>query len=1321
MHILKKVLFTCLSLWLARQVIIAQPFTDIATSLPSMYLGNVTWGDYDNDGQMDILLTGWFGAPGWACKVFHNDGNGAFHEINANLSAISSGYATWVDYNSDGFLDIFLSGSTSGNGTFVKIYRNQGGSSFVDAQASIPSPCCYSSAFLEFATWGDFDNDGDPDLLTQAGLICRNDGDGHFTDISAGLPLLLDSSGDWGDFDNDGDLDILVTGTDFRGVCAKIFRNDGDGVFTEVAAHLPGVRYGMAIWGDYDNDRRLDVFLKGWTNVNDSTIFSKVFHNDGAGNFSDAGFVLPPIDGPAKWVDYNHDGFLDLFLVNINLNAVLYQNLNGTSLNDSGISFSAYRPGAADWLDYDGDGDLDLFLSATTNGIATIERNDSPLPSISVPTPTGLSATVLGNQVSLSWNAPSNATNNVTHNLRVGRTPDGVDVISPLSDPKTGVRRLQCPGNVQHNLNWRIRHLTPGTYFWSVQSIDSTFRGSSFAPKGMFVIPNAALRPEVVTDPATQVTRFDARLNGVVYPNRSETTVFFQFGTDTNYGAIFTAGTFLGDIVATNVSVPTSNLVQGTVYHYRVLATNTIGVAYGLDRTFRTENYSPTLSSITNMQFPASVLTISTNLVIGDSESPAEQLVLTGRSSNTNLVRNEDIVFSGSGSNRTVTITRQSNQIGSASIIITVMDPQGGNSSGSFVVNIAFFTFATSLRFSGLAAWGDYDNDGLLDVLKSDSIWRNIGNQTFSNKISLSLFGYCIAWGDYDNDGDLDVFAGAVGSRLFRNNTNGTFSTNQIAGLTIALYGSAAWGDFDNDGRLDLLLTGSTNSSSAGRNMTRIYRNNGNQTFTNALPGLPGVELSSVDWGDYDNDGRLDFIVSGGTFGLLRNITRIYHNNGDGTFTDIQAGLPGLMLSSVAWGDYDNDGYLDVLISGNTGDYGSYTGLARIYRNNRDGTFTDIGANLPRILSSSVAWGDFNNDGYLDILMAGRTNESKILTRVYVNKGNGTFTDLEANLPSIFSGSAAWGDYDNDGKLDILLSWDGITSVHRNNSLVSNSPPSAPSNLQAKLLAHNNVILAWDPATDNETTNSTGLYYNLRLGTTPGGMQLFSPQSDLATGLRRVPNFGNAGHTNQWLVANLPRGTYYWSVQAIDTGLAGSPFSSEASFTITNDVDFASNHPPVAYGQDLSVTEDSQISITLSASDPDNDVLSYSILKLPSHGTLRGIPPNLTYTPATNYFGPDGFDFRVRDGLTNSSVARIAITVTPVQDSQGLKLTYDFYPGSFVVWISGEPYQGYRLEVSTNLIDWQSDYAFTNSNFVYGFGYSTAGSARKFFRVRVLP
>ncbi|NNE08353.1 MAG: VCBS repeat-containing protein, partial [Gemmatimonadetes bacterium] len=129
--------------------------------------------------------------------------------------------------------------------------------------------------------------------------------------------------------------------------------------------------------------------------------------------------------------------------------------------------------------------------------------------------------------------------------------------------------------------------------------------------------------------------------------------------------------------------------------------------------------------------------------------------------------------------------------------------------------------------------------------------------------------------------------------------------------------------------------------------------------FVDIGAGLTGVNVSSVVWGDYDNDGDLDILLAGQDSG--GRVAKVYQNTA-GTFTDIGAGLTGVSVPSVVWGDYDNDGDLDILLTGR--DSGIFIPVAKVYENS-GGTFTDIGAFLTGVRFSSVAWGDYDNDGDL--------------------------------------------------------------------------------------------------------------------------------------------------------------------------------------------------------------------------------------------------------------------------------------------------------------------------------------------------------------------
>ncbi|MFA4907850.1 MAG: FG-GAP-like repeat-containing protein [archaeon] len=515
---------------------------------------------------------------------------------------------------------------------------------------------------------------------------------------------------------------------------------------------------------------------------------------------------------------------------------------------------------------------------------------------------------------------------------------------------------------------------------------------------------------------------------------------------------------------------------------------------------------------------------------------------------------------------------------------VTAVDLVGNESGFSNEVSATpteQFTEQTGISLTGVGissvAWGDYDNDGDLDILltgdsvsgRVSKIYRNNGDNTFSEQTGISLTGVyasSVAWGDYDNDGDLDILltgdsvSGRV-SKIYCNNGDNSFTEQTGISITGVYRSSVAWGDYDNDGDLDILLTGVDNNSNF---VSKIYSNNCDISFMEQIGiSLPGVYRSSAAWGDYDNDGDLDILLTGSCGGPY--VSKIYRNNGNNSFTE-QTGISmtGVGVSSVAWGDYDNDGDLDILLTGD-----SETGrVSKIYRNNGDNTFSEqTGISLTGVNNSSVAWGDYDNDGDLDILLTGYNYSSNPISKIYRNNGDNSFAEQTGiSLTGVDHSSVAWGDYDNDGDLDILLTGyngnDRISKIYSNNNLTPNSVPSTPSELTASVKG-SNVTFTWNKSSDPETPQN-GLTYNLYVSTTPGGCQVKSPMSDNSSGYRKVVQLGNMNHCNSYTLKGLPDGKYYWSVQAIDNAFAGSAFAPVDSFVILPPVPTITSFSPTS-------------------------------------------------------------------------------------------------------------------------------------------------------------
>ncbi|MCC3409915.1 MAG: S8 family serine peptidase [Microcoleus sp. PH2017_10_PVI_O_A] len=504
-------------------------------------------------------------------------------------------------------------------------------------------------------------------------------------------------------------------------------------------------------------------------------------------------------------------------------------------------------------------------------------------------------------------------------------------------------------------------------------------------------------------------------------------------------------------------------------------------------------------------------------------------------------------------------------------ITATATDPKNNTSEFSqgiaIVANQAPTELFTDINanlegvYFSSATWGDYDNDGDLDILVTGTkgpnsiakVYRNDGGSfTDINAALRGVNNSSVDWGDYDKDGDLDILltgsddsSNSV-SKVYRNDS-GNF-TDINANLQRVWASSANWGDYDNDGDLDILLSGSTVISGSSVRIAKVYRNDSG-SFTDIAANLQGVWLGSADWGDYDKDGDLDILITGNADGSFSSgISKIYRND-SGNFTDIGASLTGVFSGDVAWGDYDNDGDLDILLAGLIGNGSSP--VSKIYRND-GGSFTEINAGLQGAFYSSVDWGDYDNDGDLDILLTGSNQFPSGISKLYRNDG-GSFTDISTNLQGVFGSSVSWGDYDNDSDLDILLTGNplgvssGSTKVYRNNIFTLNTAPTPPIALISSVNG-NSVTLNWNPGTDAETPQAS-LTYNLRVGTTPGGSDIMSPMAN-SNGTRKVVQMGNVNQNKNWTLKNLKPGTYYWSAQAIDNSFKGSTFATEGSFTV---------------------------------------------------------------------------------------------------------------------------------------------------------------------------
>ena len=278
------------------------------------------------------------------------------------------------------------------------------------------------------------------------------------------------------------------------------------------------------------------------------------------------------------------------------------------------------------------------------------------------------------------------------------------------------------------------------------------------------------------------------------------------------------------------------------------------------------------------------------------------------------------------------------------------------------------------------AAIADFDNDGKQDLYlprdnKPGVFYFNNGDGTFATKEFQTANLWNTAVADYDRDGLLDLFLSNVGG-LFHNDGNRTFAP--VTRMGAGMLGGAIWADYDDDGLLELFC-----GSNPGT--TQIWHNDGTGQFLPVNNLITQGKSFGGAWGDYDNDGRLDFCA------LFSPTTYLYHNLGNGKF---EGAATGLVLNGnyrgACWGDYDNDGFLDLFLV-------RVPNPNELYHNNGDGTFTQVttGSPVTDIPNGDAGsyfgfWFDYDNDGFLDLFVPNGNDPGTAETTnfLYHNNGN---------------------------------------------------------------------------------------------------------------------------------------------------------------------------------------------------------------------------------------------------------------------------------------------------------------------------------------------
>lgn len=295
--------------------------------------------------------------------------------------------------------------------------------------------------------------------------------------------------------------------------------------------------------------------------------------------------------------------------------------------------------------------------------------------------------------------------------------------------------------------------------------------------------------------------------------------------------------------------------------------------------------------------------------------------------------------------------------------------------------------------FRGDIAKADVDLDGIEDLAITGELangrlytavyrGRPDGSYLLLSNNFIPLRNSSAAFADGDGDGDPDLLltgesANGPVTQIYRNDRNGQF-TNINTRIPGIMGGSGKWVDYNIDGLPDLVITGTSVEGSA---VSMLFRNMGQMRFSAIHTGFVGLSQSNIALGDYDNDGDPDIMLIGlDASGQGRTLH--YNNaNRQGQFSLVSTNLIPVWDGFADWGDFDLDGDLDLLISGRS----NRGPVSKVYRNNRNNSFVEINAGIIPLYNSSGQWGDYDLDGDLDILIAGLNSNGQPVARVYRN------------------------------------------------------------------------------------------------------------------------------------------------------------------------------------------------------------------------------------------------------------------------------------------------------------------------------------------------
>ncbi len=957
---------------------------------------------------------------------------------------------------------------------------------FTEVVSGLP----YSGSFA--VHWVDIDDDGDLDLShfgeqeynsnisgTTSFRVYENEGNDTFTNANIGLnidqsisPRWINHGGAvWKDYDLDGDLDLAISGYGSQ-TRTLIYKNNGNNTFSLIYYDFGATaRTSDLHWVDFDGDSDYDLVFPYFQNFylirNDGNdVFTRIEVDE---NVDLTGYYEVAHHNLA-WGDYDNDGDEDFFSCGYGSGVCYLYDNNGGSYSNSNIVFGNNRGGEGHWGDYDNDGDLDLVSTGSVSQTLYINNGDKTFSSALISQNAGFDTRIDGGDYDNDGDLDLVVFNSNSTKLFEN---DGTGAFSD-----TGIQFQSGYGNVSTLMTIKF-----GDY-------DADGDLDIYVP-GKVYRNNSE---QVVNKPTAPVN-----VSAISVTNNSATLSWLP-STDVENTA-FTYETYLYNIDSSRAVLDPVEVNRTTGKRFFT------GLGNNIFKT--TQNFTGIPGG--NYEFGV--------LAIDNSGNYSSLSKTTFNVSSANTVDSLQLVQNLDGLAQSILKFADYDSDGDLDVIIA-----GNNSSSVPTVRL----------------------------------YKNDGNASFTEDQNSSITGFSypgLSWGDVDGDGDLDfAISGNTSTgyqaKLYLNNGSAVFTEAVSDPFYDAYWGNMDMGDLDNDGDLDIFQTG---LQANGTRVAEIFWNDGKGTFTKDTTNtFTGTADGETPLADVDNDGDLDILLSG-YIDANGNITQIHLNDGTGNFTQSQS-LQGVASNGMDFGDYDNDGDVDLILTGI--DFGAGSRRAYIYENDGSGSFTiDATNTIASASSSNAKWGDYDHDGDLDLIVSGFSDATIRETFIYTNNGTGTMSyTSNAAITGSEEGYVDWADLDGDGFLEVAITgWDGssrMTKIYQNTRTKNNSTPTAPSNIQYST-SQGVLTFTWDASTDSD---GGPLEYNVVLVNTDSSKVFIPALSDTSNGYRRVAKMGNSGQTRYHIlnISNLDKGSYRFGVQAIDGAGKSSAFAFNTEYKKAN-------------------------------------------------------------------------------------------------------------------------------------------------------------------------